>query len=115
MSKATFEDVFASHEAKYAEDVRRATWGHLAPTKNKTYRGRVVWALGCFESGELNPTPLSCEFAGLDDSPWFYDHLIEFLASEQREVGCVYEFKGTFRNYQFTGEIRCVFDSGSVP
>lgn len=127
MSAQTIADVFAPAEASYREDVRRATWGHLTPKKNKTYRGRVVYALGCFGSGELNPTVLHCDFGDLESSPWFYDALHEFLDSISWEpgqefrprkghgdVGCVYEWTGTFRNYKFRGAVKEVFRSEPV-
>lgn len=110
MSAQTMADVFAPIEAKYHAQVIADTWGHLAPRKNKTYRGFVVFAVGCFGNDELNPTVLSCEFKDLDDSPWFYDALAEFIGSPNWNVetkafpsGGVYRFDGSFRNYKFKG------------
>ncbi len=112
MSHACLAEAFAPATAKYHEDVRRATWGHLAPRKRKTYRGHVVFAVGCFGSDDLNPTPLECEFKGLDSSPWFYDALTEFLGEfvgigdgHPCEAGGVYRWEGTFRNYEFVGNL----------
>ena len=112
MSAQTNRDVFAPAEAKYAADVRRATWGHLAPKRGKTHRGYVVFAVGCFGNDDLNPTPLECEFKGLDSSPWFYDALTEFLGEfvgtgdgRPCEAGGVYRWEGTFRNYEFVGKL----------
>lgn len=106
-------DAFVPAEAQYRAEVMAATWGHLAPRKNKSYRGAIVFAIGCFDSGDLNPTPIACSFDGLDDSPWLYDAIHEFLQSgsrERYEVGGVYRFVGKFRNYAFIGEINKVFD-----
>ncbi len=108
MSAYTMDQVWAPIQARYAEQVARETWGHLAPHKNKTYRGHVLFAIGCYDCGELNPTVLAAEM-GIDDSPWFYDALTEFLGEGQHietqrfQVGKVYRFEGSFRNYVFRG------------
>ncbi len=103
-------DAFASSEAHYRDQVLAATWGHLAPRRNKKYRGRLVYAVGCYGNDHLNPTVLSCEFAELEDSPWFYSVLTDFLHKQEFEVGCVYEFRGAFRNYRFEGETTLLMD-----
>jgi len=105
MSHQCIADAFAPAQAKYKAQIMSQTWGHLAPKKNKTYKGRIVFAVGCFGDDPLNPTALFCEFDGLDSSPWFFDALADFIAEQESEAGCVYEFKGTFRNYVFKGRI----------
>ena len=107
-------DAFAPVQALYRSEVMKATWGHLAPRKNKTYRGRIVFALGCYDSGELNPTPLACDFKGLDDSPWFYDAVIEFLQSLGGEAGDVFRWEGAFRNYEFKGTLQKLHAFGAT-
>lgn len=112
MSHQCIADAFAPAEAHYKELVIQETWGHLAPKKNKTYKGKVVYAVGCFGNDNLNPIPIRSEFMGLDSSPWFYDALNEFLQDlpeEQRKEGCVYEWLGTFRNYKLSGIIKLVY------
>ncbi len=114
MSHQCLADAFAPAEAKYREDVMRATWGHLAPEKHRSYHGFIVFAIGCYDSGELNPTPLSVEFKDLDDSPWFYDALHEMLGKYQIgfrkrkrfKVGGVYRWDGQVCNYKFKGKFR---------
>lgn len=106
MSHACLADAFAPAEASYRAAVLASTWGHLAPKKNRTYKGHVVFAIGCFDCGDLNPTALECEFGTLDSSPWLYDALSEFMRSLGGEVGGVYRWDGTFKNYEFTGEVR---------
>ena len=99
----------AGIEYDMRQRVSEDTWGHMAPIKNKTYKGRIVYAIGCFNSGRLNPTPLICNLDGLSSSPWFYSALQEQLSDhpeEFRQDGCVYEWVGTFRNYEFSGTIR---------
>lgn len=107
-------DAFAPHEARYRSQVMQETWGHLAPKKNKRYKGRIVYAVGCFGSDHLNPYPTFCEFDDLDSSPWFYHSLIEFLENQENEPGCIYEFVGTFRNYEFVGQRRLLIDTNKA-
>lgn len=100
---STFGDTLASIDAHNCREQLKETWGHLAPVKNRTYKGRVVYAVGCFGDDELNPTPLVADFRGLDSSPWFYEALCEFIGElEGNESGCVYEWTGTLRNYEST-------------
>lgn len=101
-------DAMAPAIAAHKERVMQATWGHLAPKRNKTYQGRIVWAVGCYGKDH---TPLVCEFDDLDDSPWFYDAMTEFLWAQECESGCVYEFIGTFRNFNFKGKVRTIFNA----
>jgi hypothetical protein len=106
MSHQCIADAFAPAEARYKSLVLANTWGHLAPRKNRTYKGYAIYALGCFGDDHLNPTALECEFKGLDSSPWFFDALMEFLGAQEGETGGVYRFDGTFRNYNFHGTIQ---------
>ena len=110
MSHQCLADAFAPAEAKYQEQVMQSTWGHLAPEKNKTYRGFIIFAIGYYD--DLNPMPLNVRFKGLNDSPWFYEALTEFIGKPQWNTsrkkfksGGVYRFDGTFNNYKFRGRI----------
>ena len=105
MSAQTIHNAFAPAEARYKSAVMEATWGHLAPKMNRTYSGKIVYAVGCFGNDPLNPTPLVCEFEDLDSSPWFFDAMTEFIASQESKPGGVYEFRGMFRNFEFKGQI----------
>lgn len=123
MSAQTMAEAFAPVDAHYHAQVMEATWGHLSPKRNKTYRGYFVFAVGCFGDDPLNPTVLSCEFKDLDDSPWFFDSLADFIGADQFSYpsfdgermietprqfpeGGVYRFDGIFRNYKFKGTFR---------
>jgi hypothetical protein len=100
------QHVAASIDAMTKTLVMNATWGHLAPERNKTYRGKIIWALGCgYESSDLNPTVLLCEFKGLSDSPWFYDAMIEFLQELVERGTGVWQWEGTFLNYTWCGKL----------
>lgn len=102
-------DAFSPAEEAYKEAVLRDTWGHLAPEKGKSYPGRIVFSFGVYDSGDLNPTVLVCDFGEADDEldggPWFYNALNEFLDRfTPGEPGCIYEWVGTCRNYKFRGK-----------
>lgn len=125
MSHQCLADAFAPWEAYYKNEVFKATWGHLAPKKNKSYTGHIVWALDLYDSGYLNPKVLSCELEGLSDSPWFYEAMIDFLQDihekmfssarktfwgpshrEEMTAGTVWRWDGTFHNYEFRGKVQ---------
>jgi hypothetical protein len=106
-------DAFAPAIARQRQEVLRETWGHLAPIRNKTYKGRIVWATGCLGSDDLNPVCLAFELGDLDSSPWFYDVLQDFMQDNPGDAGCVYEFIGTFRNYKFKGKIRLIVNTNT--
>jgi len=101
--------VMASIENINKEIVMQDTWGHLAPSKNKTYKGFFTFAAGCF--GSLSPIALSFEFSELDSSPWLYGALQEFLFSLKVESGIIYRFEGTIRNYTFKGKISQILNT----
>lgn len=127
MSHQNLADAFAPAEAHYKAQVMQETWGHLAPKKGKTYTGRIVYTMGVYDGGDINPTIIVCDFPGLPDSPWFYEHLGDFIDSiswepardypkrqGHGEVGCVYEWRDTLKNYDFKGSVRLVFDANKV-
>lgn len=121
MSAQTISDAFAPVEAKYRSEVMIATWGHLAPSKRKSYKGYIVFAVGCYDP--LNPVVLECEFIGLQDSPWFFDALNDFISADQSDIcqnrkfleGGVYRFDGTFKDYEFKGSFQRLPVGGSKP
>lgn len=44
MSHQCIADAFAPIEAENREIVKRMTWGHLAPRRNKIYYGQFTYA-----------------------------------------------------------------------
>lgn len=84
--------------------VYSATWGHLAPKKNTTYKGYLLVAKSCF--GEYGGTvPVDMIIEGLDSSPWFYESMNEMLDKLELEEGCFYKVFVTFRNYKWWTKI----------
>lgn len=118
------EEAMAPAEARYREYIMTETWGHLAPKRNKTYTGEIIWALDLYDSGYLNPKVLKCELGDLPDSPWFYSAMMDFLRSltdrpdgdnrkqEDETTGRLYIWKGTFRNYKFSGTFQQILVPG---
>jgi len=107
----TFGDSMAQAESVYIERVFDDTWGHLAPVKNKKYPIRIVWAVGCYES---NSSTIIVSDCAVDDSPYLYEALNDFIFDIDREnnhlEGCVYEFLGSFKNYKFSGNVTMLYD-----
>jgi hypothetical protein len=78
-----------------------ATFGHLAPEKDKTYPGYVLFGLTAWGDEML----INGNFRGLDDSPWLYSAMQELVGKYARKSGAIYLFKGTFRNFVFEGTV----------
>lgn len=96
------ERVFAPIEAHNREALLQNTWRHMAPVKNTTYRGHILFCKSEFNSGSI--TLIATKFEGLDSSPWFYDAIHEFLHEFDLEEGTVYTLQATFRNYRWWGK-----------
>lgn len=99
-------DAFSGHEALYRSQVMAQTWGHLAPEAGKRYSGTILFTQT--EYGQL--VPIRSDFKDLPDSPWFFEHLNDFVANEATVPGAVCRFRGTYvtfknGNHRFTGKI----------
>ena len=85
---------------KNKQTAYKATWGHLAPERNQTYRGYIVFTISAF--GDM--TVIDADFTGLPDSPWLFDAVNEFAFEDKALVhGAVYKWTGSLRNYRFRG------------
>lgn len=90
------------------EAVRENTWGHLKAQPDVWHPGGVVFAESAY-GGER--VILRADFGdGVPDSPWFYQHLHEWLWEQDTEPGALYTFTGWYRigrsgAYEFRGEI----------
>jgi hypothetical protein len=89
------------------------------PKRKCTYPVRIVYAIGVYDSGSLNPTVLDVKFDEVEDW-WLYETLVNFLGPpevggampcELREAGKVYEFNGTWLDGVLEGDVRCRFDA----
>jgi hypothetical protein len=98
-----YSEVFAPIEAHNRECVRQDTFGHLAPEKNRSYKGRILFIKSAFCSGSI--TIVNYDFVGLESSPWLYDAVYDELDKfDGLNEGSVYEWHTTFRNYRFYGK-----------
>lgn len=90
---------------EYQEAVDQDTWGHLAPKKNTTYKGRLL--VSNTDYGNIGHSIVQMEWDNLEDSPWIYDHVNEWLWEnrDSMEDDGIYLIKATFRNYRMWGKI----------
>lgn len=95
-------NIWQEIETEHRESAIQSTFGHLAPEENKSYQGFILFCKTEWDK----IVPIQANFDGLDDSPWFYDVLMEFIEANAKECGKIYRFKGTFKNYEFTGTVR---------
>jgi hypothetical protein len=98
------KDIANSISLMNYESITQETFGHLAPHKNTTYKGEIIVAVSTYDS--CNPVILDMTWNMLEDSPWIYDAVKEYLwkLDESFESGKVYKIKATFRNYRFWGK-----------
>lgn len=106
MSLAT---AFAAPEAAHRSRVLTATFGHLAPSIRKKYRGSIVFAHSAYGQHVL----IKADFPGLPDSPWLFEHLNGFVCERDTEPGKVYRFEGTYMVFKngspsFSGKVEQV-------
>lgn len=108
MSNAqTMAETFAPIMATYKENITQATFGHLAPVKNTSYKGTILFTKSAYSSGSIYL--IDSKFARLDDSPWLYDFIHEHLYKlTDLEEGAVYQFNCTFRNYRLYGKPKLI-------
>lgn len=99
MSAFTAAQLFAEHENQHYNAVQRDTWGHLAPVHRKKYQGYLIFTKT--EWGD--EVPIKSEFKDLPDSPWFQDHITQFIDKfcgyDKTKEGVVYRFEGTYMIY----------------
>lgn len=76
------------------QQVTQATWGHLFPD-NGDHKGFILFAVS--EYGDQGRIVIECAFEGVDDSPWFYGAMMDFIERKDRFPG-VYRFDGVLRS-----------------
>lgn len=91
---------FAPAQLAYSMIIQKETWGHLAPVKNRIYRGCIVFSISAY--GDM--VILDSNWGKLPDSPWLFDAMHDFVFEDDKLVhGAIYRFDGTLRNYKFNG------------
>lgn len=90
------------------EEVMVDTWGHLAPKLDgrKRYEGQMIFLWSPYGDVVL----FDANFKGLEDSPWLYNDMMDFVHSHVKE-GKILKFIGTYQKfkdggYQFHGNIK---------
>ncbi len=97
----TWAETFAPIEARNRNIIYYQTWGHLAPVKNTSYKCKILFIVSAYNSGTKTVVD-TCLGNSLQDSPWFYDSMIEYLDKFTLDAG-VYIIDGSFRNIRFYG------------
>lgn len=100
---------YDEHERRYKNAALVDTWGHLAPAPDKIFNGFLIWTYG--EWGHISPVK-QC-FIGLEDSPWFFDALNEFICKKSKKQGSIYRFDGSVKMckngvFKFSGKTKVV-------
>lgn len=98
-----------------AQAVFDDTWGHFAPVKNTSYKGKVRFILTDHSHYGRQPIVLQYEFPNLE-GPYIHDILFndicEWNEDKKLEIGVIYERVLTFRNYRFYyGKIQPILNS----
>jgi hypothetical protein len=106
----TGSNISIAVDPRKVDRVMRDTWGHLAP-KAQTYSGWMVFARSAYPGDGV--TLLNAEFEDLNDSPWLYAEMQEWIARHVPREACVYRFDGTYTRfetgaYRFAGKVRSV-------
>ena len=97
-------DAFAERKAN---EVMRATWGHMDAEVGVKYPGTVTFAEGAYGGEQII---LSAEFGDAGYGPWFYEGIHDWLFEQDTEPGFIYRFTGWYRlckngKHQFVGKI----------
>jgi len=107
---------------QYYHQIRRETWGHLAPKPNKKYKLEIVIACSEYSSGEVVVVKTEGD---VPDSPWFFEDMNIWMRDISKEhydkeegvfispkikEGTVHRFIGTYvkyknGNYKFLGQL----------
>ena len=82
-------------DARRVAAVMEDTWGHLRVRPRVRHHGQIVFAEGIYGGDGI--VTLRCDFPTLNDGPWFYDALIDFLLEQETEPGQVYRWTGWYR------------------
>jgi transcriptional regulator GlxA family with amidase domain len=96
-------------ESQYSLTIQRETFGHLYPEVEKSYSGFILMTFTCWGYA----SPIDCKFKNLDMSPELFDHINEFIQSEQKDSreGQVWRFDGKYIKFkdgtcEFKGKFR---------
>jgi hypothetical protein len=94
-------EAFAPAQDHYRNQVMHATWGHLAPQQDNAHAGSFVFTIAGY-GGDM--VIITSDFPTVDDSPWFYQHMQNFMGDYIRIAnetgreyrGHVFRFDGAY-------------------
>ena len=83
------------------------TWGHLYPKDQQPHDGFIVFAHSAY--GDISS--IDSDFKDIDDSPWFFQDMMNYIGKCNTIAGNIYIFKGTYRKLKnqravFKGKIQ---------
>jgi hypothetical protein len=85
----SFQSACEEWDARQRAEQIWDTFGHLAPKKGKKYRGKMLYATGCYRDTII----IKSEFDELESSPWRYQAEHDY-AYENGQAAGVYLFIG---------------------
>lgn len=83
----------------YEQSVMIDTFGHLAPEKNKTYRGTMLIAKSAFKEREAEIIDFKFD-NDLESSPWLFEVLERYVKNFRIKEGHVHEINIKIKNFK---------------
>lgn len=95
------EESTRPHLAHTKQKVMAETFGHLAPKKQNTYKGKVLFCVSAFNNQNIELIDFSFD-NDLESSPWLFDAINDFLFENfiNEDSGKVYKIEIQFKNYK---------------
>jgi hypothetical protein len=86
------------------QGVMEETWGHLAPEPGRRYQGTMLFTDSAY--GDL--VLIEARWEGLQDSPWLFEDMQDYIEVAETKPGRIYRWKGTYvrfknGNHRFSG------------
>jgi len=111
MPSNSYAEITLAANQPYIQAVLENTWGHFAPTKNKTYKCILLFSVSAFGGPTRNL--IDCWFTDeLTSSPWLYDQMNNIINKAElpkASDGKVFILIGTMRNYRWWYKIQQVY------
>lgn len=106
---SSFQSACEEYMLVLKDKVLSQTFGHLYPKDNRPHVGHLVFTIGGY--GDI--TPIDASFKDIDDSPWFYDDMQDYISKSKFKRGNIYVFVGTYRKLKnqrgiFTGKTKTI-------
>lgn len=96
-----FEKTFKPVEKANKDIVLSNTWGHLYSNDFKPHKGYLIYTLSAYGNFEV----IDSNFEGVEDNPWLFEDLNDYISCNTKIPGSIYIFQGTYRKLK---NQRCV-------